>query len=351
VRPRVGRAVAAAGLILLLAAVPDRVADAHGLGGLQPSDVESRVLRVTPPVAGLRVDIANLGATVVLTNATGATVTVEGYEGEPYLRVTPDGVERNRRSPATYLNEQDTPTSPAPEVADATAPPDWQRWRDGTTARWHDHRSHWMGGSSVPAIAPGDDRPRLAWAIPITVDGRPVTIEGELRWPPPPTPAPWLAGSVIGGAVVVLIAGRGRAGAGAVLVILAAALGALALGTNAYVDSTAWHRLELAAYNLVALVVVVFAAAAMRRAMPSDRASALLFAGIAAAVGGGLSRVRYFWDPVLPVAGPPWFARLIVLTITAAGVGLAVRGGIDLWRAARVRFAEPEDARAGIVAG
>ena len=43
---------------------------------------------------------------LLLTNHTGETVTVYGYQHEPYARVLADGtVELNTNSPAYYLNQ------------------------------------------------------------------------------------------------------------------------------------------------------------------------------------------------------------------------------------------------------
>ena len=85
-----------------------------------------------------------------------------GYDGEPYLRVGPNGVFENIRSPATYLNRSTTITGAPPKSADAKASPRVAHaCRPGTTASWHDHRAHFMGGDDPPAVARDPDTRRV----------------------------------------------------------------------------------------------------------------------------------------------------------------------------------------------
>ena len=84
-----------------LAASP---AAAHGVGGREPTNVRSRILSVSPQLPGLDVELIEDGARVELTNTGPTEVTVLGYEDEPYLRVGPEGVFENTRSPAVYQN-------------------------------------------------------------------------------------------------------------------------------------------------------------------------------------------------------------------------------------------------------
>ena len=65
----------------------------------------SNITRVTPNVPGLSLQVLEFADRLLLTNHTGKTVTIYGYQGEPYARVLANGTaEQNTRSPATYLN-------------------------------------------------------------------------------------------------------------------------------------------------------------------------------------------------------------------------------------------------------
>src|SRR5215211_273095 len=87
---------------VLVASAPP--AAAHGVGGIQPSNYETRVLGISPPVVGVTIRAVDLGNRLELRNMSQHDVTVLGYESEPYLRVGPRGVFENQRSPAVYLN-------------------------------------------------------------------------------------------------------------------------------------------------------------------------------------------------------------------------------------------------------
>ena len=94
------RSAAAAALLALTVASP--AALAHGGGS--PNYI-SKVEEVTPEGAGVRATVLERDDRLLLRAPRAGTVTVEGYNGEPYARVRGDGtVEVNRRSPALYLN-------------------------------------------------------------------------------------------------------------------------------------------------------------------------------------------------------------------------------------------------------
>jgi hypothetical protein len=94
-----------------------------------------------------------------LRNETGRTIVILGYGGEPYLRFSADGVFRNSRSPAAYLNLDRYAKVDVPDDADPKAPPRWERV--ATAAIWarHDHRIHWMSPIDPPRVRANPDRP------------------------------------------------------------------------------------------------------------------------------------------------------------------------------------------------
>src|SRR5699024_6824010 len=113
---------------------------------------------------------------------------------EPYLRVGPAGVFENRSSPAVALNRTRVPTGRA--RSGPIGPPRWVRVSTGSTARWHDHRAHWMGGATPGPVRRDPDRSHVIerWRIPLRVDGAAsgeAAITGTVRWDPPPNAALW----------------------------------------------------------------------------------------------------------------------------------------------------------------
>lgn len=171
-------------------------AAAHSAEGSDATNFQTRLLSVTPQIPGLDVEVIEHGNRIQVTNNTGEEVVVLGYDGEPYLRLGPDGVAENLRSPATYLNQDRDAATAVPGSADPEAGPEWASVSDGNVARWHDHRIHWMGGEDPPAVRQDPDHRHTIipeWAVPLQVGDTTVEAEGDLIWVPGPSSVPWLA--------------------------------------------------------------------------------------------------------------------------------------------------------------
>src|SRR3954470_11373394 len=91
--------------------------------------------------------------------------------------------------------------------------PSWQQIAQTGTARWHDHRIHWMGRTRPPAVAADPVHPHVvgSWVVHATAGGRPFDIRGSLEWTGKPAdarPSPamaWLL-TVVAGLVVAVVA-------------------------------------------------------------------------------------------------------------------------------------------------
>ena len=308
---RVLAAAVAAGAAALAAAAP-AAADPP-----RPTDHRSTVTAVDPAVDGLEVRVVGGDAFLEISVAEGHEVVVEGYSEEPYLRVRDDGtVERNRRSPATYLNEDREGAVALPAAADPGAEPEWERVAGGGTYAWHDHRIHWMGGSDPPGAEPG--AVVQEWTVPLTVDGTRVEVRGELVVAEDVSPVPWAALALVAGGLVAVAGTRRRplatrVAAGATLVV---ALGAVL---------AAWSTYRLAPPGSgaspvpVAVAAVGAVAAAAGLALGAGTAGVVATLAAAAAVAGwGLLRAEVLWTPVLPTDLP--FAVDRAVTALALGV-------------------------------
>jgi MYXO-CTERM domain-containing protein len=141
---------------------------------------------VTPAVKGLTLHVLNYDDRFELTNHSGRTVTVQGYDGEPYARVLADGtVEVNKRSPAYYLNDERYADVKVPASADPKAPPQWSVVDQTARLEWHDHRMHWMSRSLPPQVKDKSRRTKVFdYAIPLRVDAQRASIRGTLFWQP-----------------------------------------------------------------------------------------------------------------------------------------------------------------------
>ena len=323
---RAATVVVAAALLAGLGATP---AAAHAVGGAQASNYQTRILAVEPAVPGLLIEVTDAGARLRVRNTTSQEVTVLGYAGEPYLRIGPDGVFENRRSPATYLNRVRVNPAPPPADASAEAPPDWRRIGDGDTATWHDHRAHWMGATDPPTVKAAPNRQQAvvpAWQVDLLAGDRPVRVTGDLRWMPGPSPWPWVA-VAIGCVLVVLAAFRHRrwprllAGLTGLLILIDVVHTAgIWAGTSASVASKA-------SASYLSLAGWVFGVVAIRRLLgdhPLRASIYLLIAAVLMADVGGIGDLPSLYRSQLAVALPDPLTRALVAATLGLGIGLAV---------------------------
>jgi hypothetical protein len=195
--------------VVLVGASP---ASAHAVSGVSASNYETALTGVTPALpTGVVVRVVESGSRLELANRSDAEVVVTGYTDEPYLRVGPEGVFENLESPATYVNATRNGAQ-VPDGVDGTAAPRWKKVSSSSTARWHDHRIHWMGAEDHPLARrdPGHRHQLGEWTVTMRQGSSSFSVEGTLAWVPGPSPVPWYA-------VALVVA----AGAAALLFVLA----------------------------------------------------------------------------------------------------------------------------------
>jgi hypothetical protein len=324
--PRLTAALAVAGLALVLTARPV-AADPAG-----PTDYRSRVTAVTPAVDGVTVEIVGGDAFLRVVVARGHQVVVEGYRGEPYLRVGADGaVEENRNSPATLLNEDRYGQIDASHL-DPTAEAEWQRIDDDGEVAWHDHRIHWMSPDRGEGVEPGDPTPTSPWQVPLVVDGRAVVVTGTLTYVGSTPALPWLGlGLVLAGAALVIGWPTRRS---LLLALVAAVVGAVAATIAGWAEWSSQPEGVGASVAVAAVPIVGLVAALGSVAGAAARKPALVAVGAlasaAALVGWAVLRLDVLSHPVLPTdlaAGLDRASTVAALGLGAAAAVLAVRSG------------------------
>ena len=146
----------------------------------------SQVNGVSPSVEGVDVEVLNRDDRLLLRNASGQDVVVEGYSGEPYARIDADGtVSVNTNSEAYYLNQERDARVVVPAGVAADGDPTWEEVSRTGRFEWHDHRMHWMAEADPEAVTDKDVRTKVFdWEVPIAVDGRSGAISGTLFWTP-----------------------------------------------------------------------------------------------------------------------------------------------------------------------
>jgi hypothetical protein len=333
--------LAALACALALAAVATSAppAGAHGAGGLQPTNYETRVLRMTPAVAGLALRPIDLGTRLELTNRTGHDVVVLGYDREAYLRVGPRGVFENARSPARFLNRTLRGTSPVPASADPEAAPEWRRIGDGPTVRWHDHRAHWTADQDPPAVRRDRGSPHLVQAFVITLEseGRTVRVRGDVRWVPGPSPWAWLAGALALGVALVVV-GRTRRwpsalGCGLVLLVVAQLLHVVGLWGSS--SESSWSQLWASVYSIGGTALAIVGLVVLARRGGDAAVPIALLAGLFLALAGGLADVTTLSRSQVPTTIAVWIDRLTVAVTLGAGFGTAAVAALHLRREPR----------------
>lgn len=170
------------------------------------------IITSAPDLPGVSWTVHTGGLLIEVANTGDQDLVIEGYDGEPYLRIGPEGVHRNLRSPATYLNRDRYERVTLPPVVDPAAAPDWQRIHERPRVVWHDHRTHWMspdpprfvtangvlrGLMDLELVGPvgsaqADAGAFVDWSVPGTHGGDLFEVQGQLVWVDAPSPWPWL---------------------------------------------------------------------------------------------------------------------------------------------------------------
>ena len=327
--------------ILVVHAAP---ASAHTISGPKPSNFRSEIESIEPARPGVSVRVVDLGSQLELTNRSDTDVTVLGYEGEPYLRVGPDGVFENIHSEATYVNRgRNGGAVPDGVETDPKAAPEWHKVSDGNNVRWHDHRIHWMGDQLPPQVRANPDVPfRVSeQEILLVQNGERSTVIVALDWVPAPNALGWFA--FIGGLFALGLAAallpRWR-------IPLAFLIGFLlvvdAVHSVAYVVPQPGGNVEKSLRFLGGsfVSVVVWAVSVptiigvLRR-----RAEALygvIFVGLMVALIGGATDLSALWKSQVPNLGPAALTRFLIAVSLGLGAGLVVGAVIRMVRAGRV---------------
>lgn len=323
---RVGRVLAAMACGVFAAVLVAGPAAAHGQDAPVATDYRVTVTAVEPATANVRVRAVEGGARLELTSLSAATVEILGLQGEPFLKLSADGVAENRTSPTLYASRTRRGTGKPPAGVDPTAAPDWHRTSSASIVRWHEARA-------------AGEAPARTWSVPLLLDGRvPAVIRGTVHHVPPPNTAAWWAASLAAAALLTtlgLIRGS-SASLGWLLAGLAGLAGGLAIALNtamAITAATPGSTTELLAQLgtriwpvIAGLSLIGAGIVAVRR--PAG-VLALWIAACLVAFYAGIVNGAVFSHTV--VAGPTW-TRHAAATIIALALGLTGAGALRWYR-------------------
>jgi hypothetical protein len=212
------RCIRAAALAALVVSLCSSSAYAHAGNPKYESLVEG----VSPKLSGFSVTVLNGDDRLEVVNHSSKTITIDGYNREPYLRMEPGGtVSVNLKSPAYYLNVDPTDTAPVPAIADAKAAPQWKVVEHDGRYQFHDHRIHWMATSTPQQVTDKSKRTKVTdWRVPLHAAGSNGAISGTLFWrgsaggPPVGAFIGLVLIVLLGAASVVVVRRRRAAGTG-----------------------------------------------------------------------------------------------------------------------------------------
>ena len=154
------RQLLGAGLLAATIFAPAQPVSAHGGNGGASSDYRIEVIGYEGDASGIELRPVELGDRMELVRTTAKDVEIVGYEGEASLRLGTDGVFEIFNSPSHFTNLDRFARTVAPATASAATEPNWVKVSNGSSVRWHDHRTHWMDPTPLQAVRddPGVER-------------------------------------------------------------------------------------------------------------------------------------------------------------------------------------------------
>jgi hypothetical protein len=220
------RAFLLAAIATLLAASP---AQAHTVGPQFIPVFDG----TAPPAPAVRVIVTVTGAAPQLTvRVKGADeLALSGIDGEPFVRIGPQGGFLNEASPTAKLSRDAGAkrplVTPAPASAPAAppAPARWKRITRKPELSWYELRAEWPGLQAPEGVRRANRRTSIyRWSIEGRLGEAPIQLFGHVDWVPRPFDASLL---IFAGVVLVFLVAlmprprpQRAARAGAVLAIL-----------------------------------------------------------------------------------------------------------------------------------
>ena len=178
----------------LIAAALFGVAAIVASAGLSPVEaheevpgVSSVIDSITPALpAGVTVQARiSVADQLIVENTTDVALVVIGEAEEPFLRIGPDGVFANVKSPTWYRSNDPTGAAKPPDdvAANPRAEPVWARVTAETSYGWFDHRLH-RGRLTRPPAVQDRDKPVVLeeWSVPMRYGEAPVTVKGHREY-------------------------------------------------------------------------------------------------------------------------------------------------------------------------
>ncbi len=353
------------GLLVVLGALAPSPASAHSAPNSPSSNFVSTVTAVTPTPSTFTVKTIEATSRLELRWLSGPLIEIADYDGYPYLRVGPDGVEENQQSFAVYLNKDRNGATAVPDNLKPEGPPEWKKISSESIARWHDHRVHWMGGVRPDGVIarPNERQEVQPFSFPVTQGGQTYTVSGKLEWVPGPSPVPLL---LLSGAVALVVLASAlwaglhqdrrmkvrlaiAASALALLAVDAAHLVGIAFGVHGPASAAFARMLSVGFVSIVAWAVLLVGAVLVIRRRFDAYYLLVLGAGLVTVIGG-VSDFSVLSRSNAPFAFSLGLLRVLVALTLGLGIGVVV-ACVLLTRRTSASIGQPVAAEAQPVSG
>jgi hypothetical protein len=158
--------------------------------------LSARLLSAPDLAPGVRISLVpGRAGSFLLQSDSPEPVTVLGRDGEPFLRLSPAGVEANLHSATFAEAARLRGGSSLALEPQADAPPHWERLTNVPSYGWVDLRTAYPESDVPEKVARGDQRVELLrWTVPVRIgaaDDAPIArVEGVTEWKPFPKAPP-----------------------------------------------------------------------------------------------------------------------------------------------------------------
>ena len=140
----------------------------------------------TPALDGIDVSlVVSVTDQLILANTTSDVLEVLDDDGEPFLRIGPDGVEANVNAVGWYQTNNPFGLTEIPARARPGASPEWAKVSVEPSWGWFDHRLHPSQIVPPPEVVEAGRPAELAkWSVPVRWRGEELAVTGSIVYRP-----------------------------------------------------------------------------------------------------------------------------------------------------------------------
>lgn len=308
-------------------------ADAHGVGGIGPSNTTAKVTTIQPKSDDFKAESIENGNRFKITKTQSTDIVVLGVDEEQFLLFDNSGVFVNKKSATRLINQSNSTTKSVEALkrefeatsSDPNEKPVWEKLSSASSYAWHDHRSHYMGTVPKGITNLGTSQ------IKVKVDGEIHTITIEFNSRSSSFPyfllIAFLIGLILVGATSyfftnVFVRKYTQIPVTISLVAIIALESIHIFGYSVFSQRSMMSDLSSSLYGIILLLLAITSLIKVSKNRNLDwdskttklapLLSATGFVGLSA---GALLEYKILVDPYLPTVFPAWIAKFSVITI------------------------------------